>query len=150
MKLKAIPVYVIISLLLISCTEENLINDNFEIKYGSTCGWCAGQEFITITNDTIKYMRNIPCGEDKIVIKGTRKLNLGEWNKIISSFDYSIFKTLEYTDCNVCADGCDEILEISEDDSVHKLSYTPSTEIEEVKKLRNQLSEIMDEMRNID
>jgi len=134
--------------ILISCDEnENDLNEDFKIEYGSVCGWCAGEEFITVTSSQIEYYRNIPCGDKKGTKQKSRKISTSEWNEIISSFDHSKFKKLDYNTCNVCADGCDEIIRITENNNIHEIRYSVSDEIEEVKKLRQILSVLLENMR---
>jgi len=134
--------------ILISCDEnENDLNEDFKIEYGSVCGWCAGEEFITVTSSQIEYYRNIPCGDNKGVTRKSRKISTSEWNEISSSFDYSKFKKLEYNTCNVCADGCDEIIRITENNNKHEIRFSAGDKIEEVKKTRQILSLLLENMR---
>ncbi len=143
-------VFVIFIMLIISGCEESEIpvQENFKIEFGSECGWCAGQEFISVTNSKIEYTRNIPCGEGKGIRKKEKEISSKDWNELQSSFDYSLFKTLNYNSCNVCVDGCDEIIKITENDSIHEIRYTSPNEIEETKDLRQILNKIMEEMRD--
>ena len=132
-----------------SCSEKEQDNlANFTIKFVSECGWCAGQEYITVTNSKIGYERTIPCGENEGTTNKNRNISPEEWVEINNSFDYSLFQTLDYNDCNVCADGCDEILQISENESTHELRYSNSGDVEGMESLREKLSEILEEMRN--
>lgn len=121
---------------------------DYRIEFGSECGWCAGQEFISITSSEINYIRNIPCGEEKGTIKKERLITSDEWNKITSSFDYSLFKTLDYSECNVCADGCDEIIKITENNETHELRYSLHDEVEGMQDLRQVLNDLMGKMRD--
>ena len=133
-----------------SCSEKEQDNlADFTIKYGSECGWCAGPEYITLTNSKIKYERTIPCGEDEGTTNKSRNISSDEWAEINNSFDYSLFKTLEYNECNVCVDGCDEILQVTENEFSHELRFSNSTEVEGMEHLREKLSEILEEMRNL-
>ena len=132
-----------------ACTETLLDKELMTIKYGSECGWCAGQEYITITSSKIKYERNIPCGDNKGMIEKNRDFNPGEKDSILNSFDYSLFETLEYTNCNVCADGCDEIIQITKNESMHEIRYSFSEEIEGMEDLQEKLAIIMNEMRDL-
>lgn len=129
------------------CLEEEMDTGAFSIKFGTACGWCAGEEYIVISCSEVLYERNIPCSDEKGIKNKSRKLNADEWSTIIESFDYGLFKTLEYTDCNVCVDGCDEIIKITDGDFAHELRYSVSDEVEGMAKLRGILSVIMDEMR---
>jgi len=123
------------------------LKEDFKIEYGSVCGWCAGEEFITVTSSQIEYYRNIPCGDNKGTTQKSRKISASEWNEIILSVDYSKFKKLEYNTCNVCVDGCDEIIRITENNNDHEIRYSVSDEIEEVKKTRQILSALLENMR---
>lgn len=148
--LKIVPFIFVLSLFW-GCDEtENESESDLKIEYGSVCGWCAGEEFITVTSSKISYYRNIPCGDDKGTTRKSRKISASEWNKIISSFNIEAFKTLKFNTCNVCADGCDEIIRITENGNLHEIRYSPSDEIEETKKLEQFLAEILDEMRDSD
>lgn len=129
------------------CLDEETVAIDFSIKYGTTCGWCAGEEYITISDSEILYERNIPCGGEKGLTKKSRKLDSAEWNTILESFEYELFKTLDYNECNVCADGCDEIIKISDGDFVHEIRYSPAENVEGMEDLREILSNIMEEMR---
>lgn len=129
--------------------EENEIpeQENIKIEFGSVCGWCAGEEFISVTNSGIEYIRSIPCGEEKGITKKEKEINPEEWDEILSSFDYSLFSTLNYNSCNVCVDGCDEIIKITKDDILHEIRYSYPDEVNETKDLRQLLNKIMEEMR---
>lgn len=130
------------------CDKDEIESkDDFKIEFGSVCGWCAGEEFITVTSVQIEYHRNIPCGEGKGKLQKSRKTSVVEWNEIISSFDSRKFKALNYNTCNVCADGCDEILRITDKSKIHEIRYTPSEVIQETKKLSLILTGLLAEMR---
>jgi len=140
----------VISFLLFGCSEQEIFDDSYTIKFGSECGWCAGQEYIVITNTKVEYVRNIPCGDNSGVTTKNKDLCSCDWNEITSSFDYSLFKKLDYSECNVCADGCDEIILITENKLSHELRYSFSAKVEGMENLRQILSEIMEEMREMD
>ncbi len=141
----------VFSLFLLSCSEEIMPPETYTIKFGSECGWCAGQEYITITSTKVEYTRNIPCSDDEGITQKTKDFCGCDWHTLTTLFDYSLFKKLEYNECNVCADGCDEIIEITEDDgSSHELRYTASNKVEGMEDLRQKLNEIMEEMRKME
>jgi len=143
--------FLLIGILFFSCAEQEVPEvENYTIKFGSECGWCAGQEYIYISGSKIDYERNIPCGDNKGTITKSRNLNSGEWEEITGSFDYSLFLTLDYSECNVCVDGCDEIIEITEDNTWHELRYSFSDKVEGMENLRQKLNGLMEEMRNMD
>ena len=141
--------FLFIFLFVLSCSEkEKDETSDVTIKYGSECGWCGGQEYITVTSSNIEYERNIPCGENEGISRKSKNLTKEEWIEITDSFDYSLFETLEYNECNVCIDGCDEIIQITENGVSHELRYTPSNEVEGMENLQQILLEIVNEMRN--
>ena len=141
-------------ILFFSCAEEQTENiksfdkdESFYIQFGTECGWCAGQEFIKITESKVVYTRTIPCGDNKGTISKNRVLIETEWDELINSYDSEKFLELDYNNCNVCVDGCDEIIRIGNEDSSHEIRYTPSENIESMQNLKTNLIEIMEEMR---
>ena len=56
----------IFTMLVFACSEkEPEIADSKQIKFGTVCGWCAGEEFILVSPSKVEYHRNIPCGDNK-------------------------------------------------------------------------------------
>lgn len=145
--LKISPFFILLFLFIGCDLSETASEEELKIEFGSVCGWCAGEEFITVTSSKISYYRNIPCGDDKGITRKSRKISGSEWNEIISSFDNEEFKKLNYNACNVCADGCDEIIRIAYNESIHEIRYSPSEEIRNTKNLREILSVLLEEMR---
>lgn len=142
--------FIIVLPFFLACDKNDIEPEvSYKIEFGSECGWCAGQEFITITSSYIKYVRNIPCGDEKGATNHSREISLSEWDEISSSFDYWLFKTLEYNECNVCVDGCDEIIRITNMNKIHELRYSFSDEVEGMEKLRQILTGLMKEMREM-
>ncbi|QGY43797.1 hypothetical protein GM418_09030 [Maribellus comscasis] len=120
------------------------------IEFGSVCGWCVGEEKIIVSSVKTDYYKNIPCGENKGTINKTDAITSDEWEEIFSSFDYNDFLELEYDECNVCADGCDEFIIIIKNESSHEIRYTPSKEIEGLEELRQLLNNKLEELKNSD
>ena len=140
--------FALVFLFFTTCAEDEFKKqESYIIEYGTECGWCAGQEYITVSNSKVEYLRNIPCGENQGTTNKSRNLNSGEWEELTSSFDYSLFITLEYNECNVCVDGCDEIIRITDDETSHELRYSISGEVEGMEILRQKLEELMEEMK---
>ncbi len=126
-------------------SDEDLL-----VEFGTECGWCVGEEMISITSSKIEYTRTIPCGENKGVTKKSKSITKAELDSINSALDYNLFKTLEYNECNVCVDGCDEIIRISKNKNTHEIRYTPGKKISEIENLRYILNKILLEMQNKD
>ncbi|GEM_PF-2546391 len=135
------------------CNKNDTITElepDFIIEYKLQCGWCAGLEEIKITLSKIEYLRHIPCGENEGTVQKERPLSIEEWTLISSSFNFNTFKTLTYSECNVCVDGCDEVIEITRDSKTHKISYSPNTKIKEIQEFQELLSNLMTEMSAMD
>lgn len=149
--MKKLWLFILYTIFFMACAEQEVPDvENYTIKFGSECGWCAGQEYIYISGSKIDYERNIPCGGNKGTITKSRNLSPAEWETITNSFDYSLFLSLDYSDCNVCVDGCDEIIEITEDNTSHELRYSFSDEVEGMENLRQKLQVLLEEMRETD
>ena len=130
----------------ISCTEADNLGDNdIQIKYGTECGWCAGEEFIIINQSDITYKRIIPCGDMAGTYSSKRPITKEEWNGLQKSMDYKKFKTLDYNSCNVCSDGCDEILRLSDRVSDHEIRYSPSDNIKGFEEVIDILRDMIEE-----
>ncbi len=130
------------------CVENELANqDNIVIQYGTECGWCAGTEYITLTGQTVTYERIVPCGEEKGTTKKSRELIAIEWERILSLFDFQQFKKLKYNTCNICVDGCDEIIKLSVNGESHEIRYSPGSEISGIIDFQQILNETLIKMR---
>ena len=78
-----------------------------------------------------------------------RLISSEEWNKVTESFDFAVFETLDFSECNICVDGCDEIIQITQQHKTHKISYTPNTKMNEIEELQKILYELTTEMRKM-
>lgn len=137
-------IFVLSLLFLAGCEKENLnATDSFRIEFGSVCGWCAGEEKITVSQSKIEYTRIIPCGENEGQTELKRTINSEEWDNLINTLDYDYFLTLDYNECNVCVDGCDEFIKITKNGEPHEISYTPGTEIEGIESFQEKLEELL-------
>lgn len=147
-KLIRISFALLISFLISGCADTGLDDtDNMTITYGTVCGWCAGEEFITLVPGRIDYRREIPCGENKGTTTKTKALSTAEWEALAGLFDYSHFASLDHNTCNVCVDGCDEIMRIENKGPAHEIRYSPSDKIEGMEPLRQKLRDYLEEMR---
>ena len=62
--------------------------------------------------------------------------------------NYKTYLSLDYNECHTCYDGCDEIIKVTLNDSVHKLQYLPLKSIKEIEVFQRTLTGLMEEMRN--
>ena len=113
--------------------------ENITIEFGTACGWCAGYETLTISDLTVNFQRIIPCGENQGTFQNSKPISQDEWNEITASFNYSYFQSLDFDECNVCVDGCDEHIQITENHKSHTITYSPSTEIAGLENLRENI-----------
>lgn len=147
--MKRFAVLALILIVILSCSKQK---DEFGehgslvIEFGTACGWCSGEETITVSSEKADYLRLIPCGENKGTTDKTIEISEGKWNDIISCFDYSHFLTLDYNECNIYADGCDEFIKITHEGSSHEIRYSPSENIDGLNDLRQELNNLMSEI----
>ena len=146
-------VFLLTMLFSLSCNKTETIVEvapGFQIEYGTQCGWCAGNESISITQDKIQYLKLIPCGEKEGTTQKERTITNEEWQQLAGAFEFEVFETLHHSECNICVDGCDEIITISKDNKTHKISYSPNTEIQEIQQLQELLKILLIEMRQME
>lgn len=140
--------FILISSFVVSCLNHTYDfgeNGSVVIEYGTVCGWCAGEEAITVSSVKVDYLRQIPCGDNKGTKNATNPISEERWNDIITSFDYSHFVALDYNECNVCADGCDEFIKITKNGSTHEIRYSPSIQIDGLDDLRDELNSLIND-----
>ena len=133
-------------LILSSCFFNDIDRDydeSYKIEFGFNCGWCAGSQFINLVDGRIRYDGDIPCGEDKGRTVKVDEFASEQWDRLISSYNHDTFLQLEYNQCNVCVDGCDEIIRITKNDITHELSYNPGDTIPGVEELQEKLRMLM-------
>lgn len=123
-------------------------DDSYKIEYGFACGWCGGTGFIEIIQEQISYEREIPCGENEGIHTESDNLISEQWEELISSYNHADFLKLDYSQCNVCVDGCDEIIRITKDDQTHELRYNPGDTIPGIKVLQEKLRMMMSEYQD--
>jgi len=132
-------------LVLLSCSKDDdkqEVDYSYIIEFGTECGWCAGTKYISVKKGEIEYSRNIPCGDDKGINNDHKNFDYDKWDELIDGFDLDFFATLDYDICNVCADGCDEIIEVTRNGKTHQIRYNPNREIEGIEPLQAKLKEI--------
>ena len=150
-KLIILLLLIILTAGLTGCKKSVLHSENeIAIEFGTECGWCAGEKFIVVSPAKIKYERTIPCGDNQGTETKSISITTEKWDSIWSSFNYNLFKTLDYNACNVCADGCDEIIRITKAGNTHEIRYTPGEDIEGIEDLRHLLAEILSDFNEQD
>lgn len=139
-------ILIIVVFISLSCLKEDdkpELDDSYVIEYGFQCGWCGGTGFITIMPGEITYQRIIPCGEKEGEVTLSDELDSDEWEELLSSYDHDQFLNLEYNQCNVCVDGCDEIIRIRANNHTHEITYSPGDTIPGLLDLQDKLRNYM-------
>lgn len=125
----------------LSCSKDDEldVDDSYVIEFETLCGWNIGNKFIFIEKGEIKY-------GSKVVFVKTKSLSSKAWKELIASFDINLFENLDYNTCNVCVDGCDEIIRITSDDNSHEIRYNPGDTIPGLEDLQKKLRAYMTEI----
>lgn len=127
-------------LFIFSCSKNSEEQDNSTlIEFGVECGWCGGTRWLNFEKGKVEYKRVIPCGENKGTENKSKLLDEQSWNELITCFDFDYFTTLDYNECNVCVDGCDEIIRITQNNVVHEIRYNLSDNIKGLELLQEKL-----------
>lgn len=123
-------------------------NSRLIIKAGYMCGWGSGEDSLIISRALIKYYYSVPANSQVPEIYKTRATTTAEWNDILNSFRIDDFLNLHYNSCNICVDGCDEWISISNDSVSHLIRFGLGARIDSIKQLQNVLSKLRSEFRN--
>jgi hypothetical protein len=130
----------------ISCVNNksdlNLKTTKLEISYCSVCGWCAGGDSLHLTVDSTYFLKNKPCEE--LTNKKDILTNKKDWNELLDLLDYEEFQKIDLNTCNVCADGCDSWITVTDGINSHTIRYgfADSSTIETIRPFVDKLAEI--------
>jgi hypothetical protein len=141
-----------LSIFLISCNKQENISLNTEnssmvIKAGFMCGWGSGEDSLIITSKLIKYVYSIPARSHVPEINQTRLTTTTEWKNITDAINISNFLKLNYNTCNICVDGCDEWISITNNSVSHQIRFGLGLKIDSIKQLQDILSQLRSEFR---
>ena len=133
-----------------SCKKESsdLNESNLIITTGSYCGWCAGNDSLSITAKKTFYEFVNPC-DKKTYTKDTLTIK-SDWENLVAKLDWNEFQKTEVNSCNVCVDGCDIWVAIINSES-HKIryGYSDSAAIQKMKPFLLKLDSIRTHFRKI-
>lgn len=112
------------------------------IKTGTMCGWCGGQDSMIITYERTNYGWDDPCG-DKDIFK-SEKTDSTAFLHLLQLLDFETFKSIEVNSCNVCADGCDDWIQIKLNGQSHyiRYGYADTAIVDPIKPFIQKLEEI--------
>ena len=110
--------------ILASCESESIqteINeDELQVTIGRICGWCAGADSLTITENITTY-DFWKCNE--MVATESGQTNEAHWNSIISLLDIDEFTRININECGVCYDGCETWISIRDSTLHHQIRF---------------------------
>lgn len=145
-------IYIFSLLVLVCLSCERLSDDehcyidpsqyDLIIKSGRLCGWCGGQDSLIVTYDQTNYGWNDPCGDNDIFISEPTDSIL--FTELIDVLNFDAFRAINVNSCNVCADGCDDWIEITMDENTHYIQYgySDSSLVKPIKPLIDKLTSL--------
>jgi hypothetical protein len=111
-----------------ACTENNV--NEFEldpsdlvIKAGTICGWCAQNDTLIISGQSFRYVNYVQCNTTNPSVRKTGRLAAAETELLLKKLDFSEFKKLDLNSCNVCVDGCDDWITITQGSETHSIRF---------------------------
>lgn len=94
------------------------------IKTGTVCGWCAVNDTLTITRNSVRYVNYANCSTGKPSVEKMGELNTAELDALLAKLYFSELRKLDLNSCNVCFDGCDDWIYFSNGTENHYIRFT--------------------------
>jgi hypothetical protein len=91
------------------------------IKYGMACGWCGGNDSLTIFSNDLWYFSHSPC--DNTTKVEHELLSENEKNDLLNSLNLNDFSKIEINTCFICVDGCDKWISVKNNNYYHQIRY---------------------------
>lgn len=134
-----------------SCCEDKIepkSSSGFVIKTGQACGWCAGADTLTITEEISQYY--FKSCDDTNTKDYEVSTDRETWNELLADFDYATFSEIEVNTCQICSDGCDTWISVQNYDMApHLIRFVEtSPEIEPIREFVNKLQTLRVEFKN--
>lgn len=123
-------------------------NSDLIIKAGYICGWGSGTDTLEISKTKISYVYYVPNKSDNPKIIKSRLITESEWNTILNCINTDDFIKLNYNECNYCRDGCDDWINIKNNQLYHQITYRKDMSIDTIKQLQIKLAELRKEFNN--
>ncbi|MBK7711130.1 MAG: hypothetical protein IPJ37_09425 [Bacteroidales bacterium] len=112
------------------------------IKAGYECGWGSGTDSLEISQKLIRYVYYVPAKSSEPVLRKSRSVTEAEWAGILSLVNKDEFAGLNYQECNVCFDGCDDWIFIQDGTFSHKITYAKGNQIDSILNLQKKLADL--------
>ena len=154
MKIQLFAAIILSTFSFMACENESQVMESKQsalssvvIKYGTSFGMCLGpcKKEMVLANDEAAFTvyqngGRGTAGGDPVTY--TEKLNSDYITAVANSVDFEAFKKLEETiGCPDCADGGAEWVEITKNDSRHKVTFEFGHDVKEIGGLLKLLRE---------
>lgn len=114
-----------IAIAVISCSEKHVTDgdhlNTYSVVLGHVCGWCAGADSLYVTVEQLTYTSVDYCN-DTISIQHN-PFSFNELNQLMGLIEIDDFLNISINTCNVCVDGCDTWITISNDTLSHTIRF---------------------------
>jgi hypothetical protein len=102
---------------------------------------------VIINENLINYRNMNPCGHN--AYSRVSLMEKSEWDKITGLIDLDTFNSIHLNSCNVCVDGCDTWLTISNGSYSHtvRFGYGDSAAVLPIKPLVDKLDSLREAYR---
>ncbi len=142
---KKLFLFASIAFMLFSCTYDTLEDKNKDsavmIKTGTVCGWCTVNDTLTISGNTVRYVNYANCNNVSPTVSKSGTLNDTELDTLLAALNFTELQKLDLNSCNVCADGCDDWIQVTNGTELHYIRYGGSeTELQPIKAFIDQIS----------
>ncbi|MBA4850017.1 hypothetical protein [Emticicia sp. BO119] len=156
MKIQLFVAIILSTFSFMACEQESQVPDDQQnlksldgivVKYGTSFGMCLGpcKKEMVLANDEVAFTvyqnsgRGTEGGDPKTY---TEKLTTDYISEVNKNVDFDAFKKLdEVIGCPDCADGGAEWVEITKNDSRHKVTFEFGDDIKEIAPLLKLLRE---------
>ncbi|RED99404.1 hypothetical protein [Marinoscillum furvescens] len=117
--------------LLAACQETNnrQLSDGFQVRIGQICGWCAGEHELALSAETYSYTYDHACDDELDVPEQFFDTPDQDWHELTRHYHKQDFAKETIATCNVCADGCDYWVIVSDGEFSHEIRFGNPKEV---------------------
>lgn len=151
MKISTLATILISTLLASGCKESNQqeLSEGLQIRVGRICGWCAGEDVLALSAETYAYAYDHACEDELDVAKQFYDTPKQDWHELINHYDQQAFAKEDLNTCNVCADGCDSWVKVTDGEFEHEIRFGSPDQIADrnVRVFSKKLISLIEEAR---
>jgi hypothetical protein len=108
-----------------SCADDDKNTDSgLTIKTGTVCGWCAVNDTLTITRNTVRYVNYTNCSANSPEVTKSGQMESSELEGLLAKLNFSELKKLDLNSSNVSFDGCDDWISFTNGKDSHFIRFT--------------------------